>query len=196
MPIKFVTPPKARAVKIVGNKRCGEIELEVFGGLTTEEVDLIQEIIWGMETPYAKAAGLAVYIASREKVKNPKGEMRQLTGVEAFEVIANSLNNKPEEQEAKEISIKYAKEIADVGHYSAAYQSARKKATVTAVIKKRNAPDHTHEETLALDSELVDLIYAETVAEEEAQKTGEEDTTPPTEDDLKKQPEANSSKKE
>jgi hypothetical protein len=195
MPIKYVTPPRARTTKIIGNERCGQIEIESFGGLTTEEVDTIQEIVWGTETPYVKAAALAAHIASREKIKNPKGELRPLTVVEAFQIISDSVNDKKEEEEARNIAIKYAKEIAAVASHSALYQLIQKKATVTAVLKHRNASDHTHEDTLKLDSELIDLIYAETYEEKEASKQDKTDGAPPSEEDLGKQQEGNSSQK-
>jgi hypothetical protein len=191
MPIKYVTPPQGKKEKTIGNHRCGEIKIECFGGLTTEEVDSIQEITWKIETPYQKASLLAVTMASREKVKNPKGELRPLTAVEAYEIIAAALNETEQDPEAKNISIKYAQQIAEIGYYNASYRNAKKKATVTAVIQHRNSPDHTYQDTLELDSELVDLIYLETIAEEK-----EEDNTsdaPPTEEDLGKQPEAKSS---
>ena len=159
MPIKWVTPPREPAKKVIGNKNCGEIEMEVFGGMTTDEADTVQEITVSMDTPYLRAAILANIMASREKIKTPKGSDRQLTNVEAYQIIADDLNGKEHsEKQAKEIALKYAKEISEVSKYNRSYRSVTKKATVTALIKHRVADDHTYEDTLKLPIQLVDLI--------------------------------------
>lgn len=188
MGIKFVTPPRARKKEIIGNKNIGQIEIEIGAGITTDEAELIQEAIFQLETPYQKAATCAIAISDRETVKIDGEEPRQLSAVEAFGIVVDSINGKEiEDEQAKSIAIKYAKQIGKVSSYTARYSTLKKIATVTAVLKARNDESITEEEVRKLPSELTTMIF-DAVNATELEDT-DTDSAPPTEEDLGKQEE-------
>jgi hypothetical protein len=195
MPIRYVTPPAPAEKKLIGTEKTGIIELEIGGGLETGEEELIQEIMQKRESAYVASAMLAAEIAEKEKITNEDGTTRPLALVEARSIIVNSIFGQDQaDTEAENIAIKYAKKIEDVGKIYAGSSLVRRFATVTAVLMSRNDKSHTYEETLKLPLDLTNAIY-EAVTQEMAKDDEGNAATPPTEEELGKQPEDTTSQK-
>lgn len=190
MAIQFVTPPRAREKKIVGNKICGEIEIETYGGLTTDEVDTVSRLTRETTSAYVMAAELSQKIASAELIKEEGKEPRHPSLVEAYNIVTDSIFGiSSTDKDAKEIALKYARDIEEVANAYAAQEMRRKVATVTAIIQHRLDPTHTIQDTKKFLIELTDAIYA--LANSDQADESKNKANPPSEEDLGKLQEEN-----
>jgi hypothetical protein len=175
--LPYVKPPAVvRPVRQIGNDICGVIEMEVRGGLTVRESDMITDIQDSEESSFVAAAKLSEALAAAENI----------TVSEAFRLIDDTLANRPMEPEARTIQLRNAARIDEIRKVYRRLNRQSSHATVTALIRTRcNRPDWTVEQTAALDGPIFDGIWELALDE---QKTEDMPSAPPTEDDIKKQP--------
>lgn len=174
--LPFVQAPAPRTTRRIGNEVCGVIEMEVRGGLTVRESEIIAELQEGTESSFVAGAKLAEALATAESI----------TIDEAFRLIEDSLANRAMEPEARAIQLRNAERIDNIRRIYSRANSITSQATVTALIRTRcNLPDWTPEQTRELDGPLFDGIWDLALDEQNAEKMP---SAPPTEDDIKKQP--------
>jgi hypothetical protein len=174
--LPFITPPAAPTKRRVGNERCGILELEVRGGLTVGESATIAELLAGEQSSFVRGAQIADAIAKEES----------LSLTEAFQIIESALSGQSLEPAAEAVRVKHADRIDEVGRVFALSSRRDREATVTALIRSRCAqPAWTLEDTKKLDQVLFDDIWLLAREEQDAEDMP---STPPSEADLKKPP--------
>lgn len=172
--LPFLTPPAATTTRLIGNDRCGTLELEVRGGLTVGESATISELLAKEQSNFVKGAQIADAIAKEES----------LSLTEAFQIIESAISGKTLEPAADAIRVKHAARIEEVAIVYAQAGQRNIEATVTALIRSRcNQPSWSTEDTRNLDKVLFDGIWQ--LAQDE-QTAEDMPISRPTEDDLKK----------
>jgi hypothetical protein len=174
--LPFITPPAAPTTRRVGNDRCGILELEVRGGLTVGESATIAELLAGEQSSFVRGAQIADAIAKEES----------LSLTEAFQIIESAIGGRTLEPDADAVRLRHAARIDEVGRVFALAGRRDREATVTALIRSRcGQPTWALADTQNLDQALFDDIWALARDEQEAENMP---STPPTEEELKKQP--------
>lgn len=182
--LPFLQAPAAPRKKIVGNADSGTLEMPVLGGLTVGESAVIAELLANEQSSFVKGAQIAEVIAKEENI----------TLLEAFQLIENSIGGKDLEESAEVMRVKHAEKIEDVARIYTASGQRNMEAGVTALIRCRlNLPDWSLEDTRGLHRRLFNDIYDVLSDEQEAENS---EPAPPTEEELGKPPEANTSEKE
>lgn len=194
MSLPYVTPPAPKEKRTVGNNKTGRLEIEVFGGLTTEESAIIDELLMSQQKAHVVAAQLAKRISDAEVIKsiNDKGETvsKRLTLVEAYLIVNNSVFGRDQAEGGEEISLKYTAELDELSNLLTSASNKRREAAVTALIRTRlDRPRWGIKDTRRLPKELTGEIYA--LIQEEEQASSSDEVNPPTEEELgKQQPES------
>jgi len=169
MSLPFVVPPAATTLRRVGTSSTGILEIEVRGGLTVAEAAEINSLQANEESSFTKGAQIADAIAKAEGI----------TLVEAFQLIQDAVVGSSLEPRAEELRVKHSALIEEVARVYAAAGERTMRATVTAMIRCRlSQPGWTMEQTAALPRAL--FQGQEEIAAEN------NESAPPTEDDLKK----------
>lgn len=172
--LPFVKAPAPRTTRQIGNDVCGVIEMEVRGGLTVTETNMIAELQAQQESSLVAGAKLAESIAADESI----------TISEAFQIIENTISNKALEPDAKAIQLRHMDRINDIVQIFRTSNQHAAEATVTALIRTRcDRPLWSPVDTLTLDQALFNGIWELALDE---QTTEDMPSSPPTEDDLKK----------
>jgi len=174
MSLPFVVPPAATTLRRVGTSSTGILEIEVRGGLTVAEAAEINSLQANEESSFTKGAQIADAIAKAEGI----------TLVEAFQLIQDAVVGSSLEPRAEELRVKHSALIEEVARVYAAAGERTMRATVTAMIRCRlSQPGWTMEQTAALPRALFQGLWD--LAQEEIAAENNE-SAPPTEDDLKK----------
>lgn len=176
--LPFITPPAPRTTRQIGNAQVGVLEVEVRGGLTVGESATISELLAKEQSSFVRGAQIADAIAKEESIS--------LT--EAFQVIESAIAGRPLEADADAIRLRHAERIAEVARVYSKAGQVNMTATVTALVRSRcNLPSWSLSDTEAMDKPLFDGLWQ--LAQDEQ---GAEDlpSSPPSEDELKKQPPA------
>ena len=200
MSLPFITPPAPAEKRIIGNKKVGELEIEVFGGLTTAEMEMIEELASGSKSAHVAAAQLSKKISDAEVVEttNEKGEKskKKLSLVESYLIVNNAMFNKDQAPGGDVIALKYSSDIEEIMRILTMTGQRRIVASVTALIRCRlDRPNWTIEDTRKQPWELIQAIY-DLIKEEQASEE-EESVNPPTEQELgKQQPEQRKEKEQ
>lgn len=173
--LPFLTPPAPSQKRRIGNAQVGELEVDVRGGLTVGESALIDELLAQEQSAFVKGAQIADAIAKEETIS--------LT--EAFQVIEGAIGGRELEPKADAIRLRHAERIAEVGRIYSKAGQVTQEATVTALIRSRcNLPQWGVDETRQMAKPLFDAFWALAQDEQAAENLP---STPPSEDDLKKQ---------
>lgn len=181
MMLPFVTPPAPTQTRQIGNAQCGILEVAVRGGLTVGESACITELLADQQDAFVRGAQIADAIAKEESIS--------LT--EAFQLIESALSGRELEPAAEVIRLKHAERIATVARVYAAAGQANMTATVTALVRSRcNLPAWTMADTQGMDKPLFDGLWQ--LAQDE-QAAEDLPSSPPTEEELGKQPPARAS---
>lgn len=176
--LPFLQAPAAPRTKIVGNKDSGTLEMPVLGGLTVGEAAVISELLINEQSSFVRGAQVAEVIAKEEDI----------TLLEAFQLIENSIGGKELEPAADAMRLKHSARIEEVARIYTASGQRNMEAGVTALIRCRlNQPAWSLEDTRGLHRRLFNDIYDVLSEEQEAETS---DSAPPTEEELGKQPEA------
>lgn len=174
MSLPFVVPPAAATLRRVGTPSTGILEIEVRGGLTVAEAAEINVLQANEESSFTKGAQIADAIAKAENISL----------VEAFQLIQDAVVGNSLEPRAEELRVKHSALIEEVARVYAAAGERTMRATVTAMIRCRlSQPGWTMEQTAALPRALFQGLWD--LAQEEIAAENNE-SAPPTEDDLKK----------
>lgn len=176
--LPFIQPPAPRTTRQIGNAQVGVLEVEVRGGLTVGESATISELLAKEQSSFVRGAQIADAIAKEESIS--------LT--EAFQVIESAIAGRPLEADADAIRLRHAERIAEVARVYSKAGQVNMTATVTALVRSRcNLPSWSLSDTEAMDKPLFDGLWQ--LAQDEQ---GAEDlpSSPPSEDELKKQPPA------
>jgi hypothetical protein len=196
--IRYVTPPKEHEDRLIKGSDGSSFYMKVFGGLITEELQTSALILEEDEDAFDLAAELSEEIGLAEGIAQ----------VEAYAIIEKAMARKPVEQpedpkeseeekklqkelEKKELDIrlKYAKRIKNLRIVWKNAAQRGTEATVTAMIRSRVETDGVWniEDTRKLNSDAYSQIVQ---LLNEEQKPFAKPAEPPSEDDLKKQQEA------
>lgn len=182
--LPFLQAPAAPRKKIVGNADSGTLEMPVLGGLTVGESAVIAELLANEQSSFVKGAQIAEVIAKEEKISL----------LEAFQLIENSIGGKDLEESAEAMRLKHSQKIEEVARIYTASGQRNMEAGVTALIRCRlNLPDWSLEDTRKLHRRLFNDIYDVLSAEQESENS---ESAPPTEEELGKPPEENTSERE
>lgn len=182
--LPFLQAPAAPRKKIVGNADSGTLEMPVLGGLTVGESAVIAELLANEQSSFVKGAQIAEVIAKEEKISL----------LEAFQLIENSIGGKDLEESAEAMRLKHSQKIEEVARIYTASGQRNMEAGVTALIRCRlNLPDWSLEDTRKLHRRLFNDIYDVLSAEQESENS---ESAPPTEEELGKPPEENTSARE
>lgn len=182
--LPFLQAPAAPRKKIVGNADSGTLEMPVLGGLTVGESAVIAELLANEQSSFVKGAQIAEVIAKEEKISL----------LEAFQLIENSIGGKDLEESAEVMRLKHSQKIEEVARIYTASGQRNMEAGVTALIRCRlNLPDWSLEDTRKLHRRLFNDIYDVLSAEQESENS---ESAPPTEEELGKPPEENTSERE
>lgn len=178
MKLPFITAPAASSTRRIGNERCGILEVEVRGGLTVGESAVIAELLASEQSSFVKGAQIADAIAKEEDIS--------LT--EAFQIIEGAIAGRALEAKADAIRIKHAARIEEVARVYTAAGQRNMEATVTALVQSRcNLPDWGVADTRQMDRALFNGFWQ--LAQDE-QSAEDLPSSPPTEEELGKQPPA------
>lgn len=176
--LPFITPPAPRTTRQIGNAQVGVLEVEVRGGLTVGESATISELLAEEQSSFVCGAQIADAIAKEESIS--------LT--EAFQVIESAIAGRPMEADADAIRLRHAERIAEVARLYSKAGQVNMAATVTALVRSRcNLPGWSLGDTEAMDKPLFDGLWQ--LAQDE-QSAEDLPSSPPSEDELKKQPPA------
>ncbi len=174
--LPFVQSPPSHSTRRLGTPASGILEMPVIGGLTVYESAIISEMLASERSAFVTGAAAADVIAKVEEVS--------LT--EAFQIIEKAVMGRPLEGDADQIRIRHAERISEVARVYSKAGQANMEATVTALIRCRlKVPEWTVEDTRGLHKALFDAIWE--LAQEE-QAAEQMPASPPTEEDLGKQP--------
>lgn len=176
--LPFLQAPAAPRTKIVGNKDSGTLEMPVLGGLTVGEAAVIAELLINEQSSFVRGAQIAEVIAKEEDI----------TLLEAFQLIESSIGGKELEPAVEAMRIKHSARIEEVARVYTASGQRNMEAGVTALIRCRlNQPDWSLDDTRGLHRRLFNDIYEVLSEEQEAENN---ESTPPTEEELGKPQEA------
>jgi hypothetical protein len=174
--LPFIKAPAAPTLRRVGNDRSGVMELEVRGGLTVGESNVISDLLSTQDSAMVAGAKLADAIAAEEKISI----------TEAFQIIEDTAAGRTLEPTADLIRLRHASRIQEIVRLFRSSSRRSAEATVTALIRSRcNLPTWSVSDTCDLDEALFNDIWQLALDEQEAEDMP---STPPSEDDLKKQP--------
>lgn len=176
MSLPFVVPPIAVSTRRVGTPSTGILEIEVLGGLTVGEAAEISVLQATEDSSFTKGAQMADAIAKAENI----------TLVEAFQLIQDVVVGNALEPRAEELRVKHSALIEEVARVYAMAGERTMRATVTAMIRCRlSQPGWSMDQTAALPRALFQGLWD--LAQEEIAAENNE-SAPPTEEDLKKPP--------
>lgn len=172
--LPFIQAPATPRTRIVGNAEAGTLEFPILGGLTVGESAVMAEILANEQSSFVKGAQIADLIAKEENISL----------LEAFQLIENSIGGKDLEPAADAMRLKHATRIEEVARIYTASGQRNMEAGVTALIRCRlDQPDWSVEDTRKLKRRLFNDIYDILLEEQAAENT---ETSPPTEAELGK----------
>ena len=158
--LPFLTPPVAQEKRKCGNAASGVLEMPVLGGLTVGEAAVISDLLANEQSSFVKGAQISDAIAKAEGISIS----------EAFNIIEKSITGQELEEEADEI------------------RQRNIESTVTALVRCRlDLPSWSVDDTRKMHRALYNDIWALAQDEQEAE---DNPATPPTEEELGKQPAA------
>lgn len=174
--LPFLQAPAQPSKRIVGNKESGTLEMPVLGGLTVGEAAVMADLLANEQSSFVRGAQIADVIAKEEDI----------TLLEAFQLIENAIGGKELEPMAEAMRIKHASKIEEVARIYTVSGQKNMEASVTALIRCRlDQPAWTVEDTKKLHRRLFNDIYNIFLEEQEAE---ENESVPPTEEELGKPP--------
>lgn len=177
MMLDFVVQPAAPITRRIGNKRSGIIEVQEYGGLTTEEDDCIAELLSEEDSAFVEAAIAADAIAKAED---------GLSIVEAFAIIKQAMEGKELEDRAEGIRLRHAGLFQRIARVFSRSGQRSMEASVTAIIRYRqNRMGWTLADTRKLPRVILNglnqLVQDEQAAERiDAEPAGEEELGKPS----------------
>lgn len=172
--LPFLQAPATPRTLVVGNADSGTLEFPVLGGLTVGEAATIAELLANEHSSFVRGAQIADVIAKEDNISL----------IEAFQLIENSIAGKTLEPEADALRLKHAARIEEVARIYTTSGQRNMEAGVTALIRCRlGLPDWTLEKTHGLHRRLFNDIYDLLLSEQAAENDAPE---PPTEEDLGK----------
>ena len=154
--MNYVSEPTAPILRKIGNRRSGIIEVPEYGYITTEEDDLIDQLLEGELSPFVSAAKLSQAIAVEENIDI----------LEAYQVIERFILGKPMEPAAELIRIKHAERIMAIAKIHSDAGAKRMRASVTAILRQRlQVPEIPANWPRLLFSGIYQLVLDEQAAE-------------------------------
>jgi hypothetical protein len=189
--LDFISPPAPGEKIIIGNSKCGTLEIEIFGGLTTEEVAIIQKIETSTASVNSKIIDLAVTIEQNEFIRyideDGKKVKRKPSLLEAYSIAKAIFTGEEQDDNVQGIFLKYNDQIEAIKQYFIEYNNTRWNAEVTALIRSRlNRPDWNIKDNAKLPYELANAIYEVAQREQAVEKT-DTSANEMTEEELGKQ---------
>lgn len=181
MTLPFLSPPASPEFQDLGTAVTGVLRFPILGGLTVAEADTINELLADRASSFRAAAQAADAIAKAEDISL----------VEAFQLVEDSLSGRDLEDAANEIRLRHAAQIENVAKVYAVAGQMTMAATVTALIRHRlDQPAWAMKDTAGLHRVLFQAIWGLAQQEEAAEANP---VTPPTESELGKLPPVNGS---
>lgn len=176
--LPFLTPPVAQEKRKCGNAASGVLEMPVLGGLTVGEAAVISELLANEQSSFVKGAQISDAIAKAEGISIS----------EAFNIIEKAITGQELEEKADEIRKRHAGRIEEVARVYMNAGQRNIESTVTALVRCRlDLPSWSVEDTRKMHRALYNDIWALAQDEQEAE---DNPATPPTEEELGKQPAA------
>ncbi|MFZ9656063.1 MAG: hypothetical protein ACO29V_10470 [Limnohabitans sp.] len=172
--LPFVVAPRQSDTRRIGDEVCGVLELPVLGGLTVGESAVISELLATEQSSFVTGARIADAIAKEEKI----------TLSEAFHIIESAVSGRELEDKAADIRTKHAARIEEVARVYTTAGQRNMEATVTALLRCRlGLSDWSLDDTRTMHRRLFNGVWDLAQEEQEAEDM---QSTPPTEDELKK----------
>jgi hypothetical protein len=189
--LDFITPPAEGKKIIIGNEKCGTLEIEILGGLTTEEMDIIQEIETSAESVNSKIIALAVMIEQNEFIRyideDGKKIKRKPSIQEAYAMARSCFTAEEKDENMQGIMLKYNETIQAINRYFIEYNKMRWHAEIVALARCRlNRPNWQIANTKKLPFELCEAIY-QVAQQEQAPEKADTSANEMTQEELGKQ---------
>lgn len=179
--LDFVVPPVPTSRRRIGNEYSGILEVEVKGGLTTDESDTISDLLSEEQSSFVQAAKLADAIATSESISQ----------LEAFTIIEKAISGLDLEPDADAIRLRHAEAIAEIAKLYRLSATRNVEASITAIIRHRlDRPQWGLSDTRALHKALRSGIWQLVLDEQAAEDMP---SAPLSEEELGKPPAADGS---
>ena len=154
--MNYVSEPTAPTMRTIGNRRSGIIEVPEYGYLTTDEDDLINELLADEPNPFVAAAKLSQAISVEEEIDI----------LEAYQVVERSVTGQDMEPAAEAIKVKHAERIEGIVRIHREAGGHRIRASVTAILRQRlNVQEIPPNWPRALYQGIYQLVLDEQTAE-------------------------------
>lgn len=146
--LPFVVQPRRKPIKVrIGSEDCGVLEIEARGHLTVAEKFYVNQIVNGDKT-VSLMIGLSNKIAKRLK-KDAK---------EGYKILSDYLQNNGSNAHRDIIDDEFSAEIQELTSEITRISSMRELAQATIMMRSRIDPDWETDDTLELDTELIDAL--------------------------------------
>jgi hypothetical protein len=164
--LPFVVKPRRKPVKIqIGNENCGILEIEARGYLTVAEKFYVSQVLNG-DRSVALMLSLSNKLAKRFKKDQQEGYL----------ILTDYMQNKSSESYNKIIQEEFQEQVEEVMSEITRISSMRELAQATVMMRSRIDEDWTTDDTLELDSELIEALvqlYNKEESREYPEATGE-----------------------
>lgn len=147
--LPFVVQPQRESVlERVGNERCGVLEIERKGFLTTGEMAFVQQQT-AKDSSTEMILSLVRKVAAKFKIDAQK----------AYEAVTAAITNGASTAVSRKVSEVYASEITEITQALIAQEHQKRLVCAYALIVYRVSEDFAIEEFMELDPELIDAVY-------------------------------------
>ena len=173
--LPFVVQPKRESVlERVGNERCGVLEIERKGYLTTGEMAFVQQ-------QTAKDGSTEMILSLVRKV----AAKFKIDAQKAYEAVTAVItNNGPSTAVSRKVGEAYGDEVTAITQALITQDHQKRLVCAYALIVYRVAEDFSIEEFMELDPELIDAVYE--LYEKEESRLAEDITNTTEEDETEK----------
>lgn len=169
--LPFVVQPRRKPTKVqIGSEDCGILEIEARGYLTVAEKFYVSQVVNG-DRSVSLMLGLSNKIAKKFK-KDPQ---------DGYKILTDFLQNKGTEDQRKIIEDNFQEEINDLTGEITRVASMRELAQATVLMRSRIDEEWTTDDTMELDSELIQGLVDLYVKEELREYPETEDKAPTVE---------------
>lgn len=146
--LPFVVQPRRKPVKVrIGSEDCGILEIEARGHLTVAEKFYVSQIVNGDKT-VSLMIGLSNKIAKRLKKDQKDG----------YTILTDYLQNRSSVAHRDIIDEEFGDEIQELTGEITRISSLRELAQATIMMRSRIDPDWSTDDTLELDTELIEAL--------------------------------------
>lgn len=146
--LPFVVQPRRKPIKVrIGSEDCGVLEIEARGHLTVAEKFYVNQIINGDKT-VSLMIGLSNKIAKRLKRDQKDG----------YKILTDYLQNNSSNAHRDIIDEDFGSEVQELTGEITRISSMRELAQATIMMRSRVDPDWETDDTLELDTELIDAL--------------------------------------